>query len=52
MTMTMDGAMALTAEGDVSYQDSGPEMSMRMNMPHPSRRGQEAAPQDDGPMVP
>jgi hypothetical protein len=33
MTMTMDGAMALTAEGDVSYQDSGPEMSMRMNMP-------------------
>ena len=33
MTMTMDGAMALTAEGDVAYQDSGPEMSMRMNMP-------------------
>jgi hypothetical protein len=33
MEMTMSGSMALSAEGDVAYLDSGPEMSMTMNMP-------------------
>lgn len=33
LSMTMDGAMALSAEGDVSYRDGGPEMSMRMDIP-------------------
>ena len=30
MTMTMTGAMAVTAEGDVAYEDAGPEMRMTM----------------------
>ena len=33
MQMSMTGSMALSAEGDVAYQDSGPEMQMTMNMP-------------------
>ena len=32
MTMTMSGAMSVTAEGDVSYAKSGPEMRMTMSM--------------------
>ncbi len=32
MTMTMSGAMSVTAEGDVSYARSGPEMRMTMSM--------------------
>jgi hypothetical protein len=33
MTMNMDGSMSLSAEGDVGYGKSGPEMSMTMEMP-------------------
>jgi hypothetical protein len=32
MTMTMSGAMSVTAEGEVSYAKSGPEMRMTMSM--------------------
>lgn len=32
MTMTMSGAMSVTAEGDVSYARSGPEMRLTMSM--------------------
>jgi hypothetical protein len=32
MTMSMSGAMSVTAEGDVSYAKSGPEMAMTMSM--------------------
>ena len=32
LTMTMSGAMSVTAEGDVSYAKAGPEMKLTMSM--------------------